>query len=183
MRAAFRTTFALLAPLAAACGPGRPPLEVVPHVDLARYSGRWYEIAAFPTRFEEGCVGTTATYSLAQDGTLDVVNTCRHEHAGGAVRIVRGSGRVVDPATNAKLEVTLEWPFRQDYWIVDLDPDYRWVVVGSPNRDRLWILARTPTLDPAVYDAIVRRISELDFDPERLHATPQPPAAEGGGAG
>jgi apolipoprotein D and lipocalin family protein len=184
MRSALRTTMALLAPLAAACGPGRPPLEVVPHVDLVRYSGRWYEIAAFPSRFEAGCVGTTATYSVAADGTVDLVSACRHERADGALRVVRGSGRVVDPATNAKLEVSFEWPLQGTYWIVDLDPDYRWAVVGSPSRDHLWILARAPTMDPAVYDAIVQRITALDFDPERLRATPQPAADEaGGGAG
>ena len=84
------------------------------------------------------------------------------------------SARVVDPATNAKLAVTFQWPFRGDYWIIDLDRDYRWAVVGHPSRDYLWILSRTPRLDGTTYAAIVGRLQQRGYETARLHRTLQP---------
>ncbi len=153
---------------------GLPPLDTVAHVDLGRYAGTWFEIASFPQRFQAGCVATRAEYTPAADGTITVVNTCRDQRLDGPERSVTGSARVVDAATNAKLAVTFQWPFRGDYWIVDLDRDYRWAVVGHPSRDYLWILARTPRLDGDTYAAIVGRLQQRGYDTGRLHRTLQP---------
>src|SRR5690606_10310949 len=137
-------------PLLAACGTTTterlklPPLQTVDAVDLERYSGSWYEIAAFPQRFQKGCTDTTATYAPREDGEIDVTNRCRKD---GEWDVTEGRARVVDPETRAKLEVSffpLTWG---DYWIIDLSPEYRWAVVGHPSRDYLWILSRTPSLD------------------------------------
>jgi apolipoprotein D and lipocalin family protein len=81
-----------------------PPLQTVPRVDLQRYLGTWYEIAAFPQRFQRGCTATTATYALRADGDIDVVNRCRKDSPEGPEKVARGRARVVDRATNAKLE-------------------------------------------------------------------------------
>ena len=150
------------------------PLEVVPHVDIQRYLGTWYEIATIPQRFQRGCVGVTAHYSLRPDGAIDVVNVCRKETLDGKVRSVRGKAWVVEKATNAKLKVRFFWPFTGDYWIIDLDPDYRWAVVGHPARSYYWILSRTPQMDPALYDELLRRAAAKGYDTSKIKKTLQP---------
>ena len=170
---------AILASLAALAGCststterlGLPPLETVPRVDLARYVGTWYEIAAIPQSFQEGCVATTATYTLRADGDIDVLNRCRKDTLDGPEKSARGRARVVDGATNAKLEVSFFRPFWGDYWIVDLGADYEYAVVGHPGRDYLWILGRAPTMPEATYEGILVRLKEKSYDTLRLKRT------------
>jgi apolipoprotein D and lipocalin family protein len=152
---------------------GLPPPTTVAHVDLQRYLGTWYDVASFPQRFQEGCTGTTATYSLRDDGDVGVVNRCRLGTLDGEEDVAEGRARVVDPATNAKLEVSFFRPFWGDYWIVDLGADYEYAVVGDPSRDYLWILSRTPALDATVYDGILARLRAQGYEVERLRRTPQ----------
>jgi apolipoprotein D and lipocalin family protein len=168
----------LLAALALGCGTTGPELRTVDAVDLERYQGRWYEIASFPQRFQEGCVATRATYTLEPEGEVRVLNECREETLDGEWRRIEGRAWVEDPAdSSAKLLVQFFWPFRGAYWVIELDPDYRTAVVGHPSRDYLWILSRTPQMDPAVYDALLQRIEGHGFDLTRLRRTPQPTTA------
>lgn len=152
-----------------------PPLMVVPQVDVSRYMGTWYEIARFPHRFQEGCVATKATYTLRQDGKVDVLNECRMENLDGAVKTAKGTARVVDEKTNAKLKVTFFWPFYGDYWIIGLGDGYEYAVVGHPGRNYLWILSRTPFMDEVLYNRIVERLQkEQAYDTSKLVRTLQP---------
>ena len=133
-------------------------LAPVSRVDLARYAGIWYEIAKIPNRFQKQCArDTLAQYTLRPDGRIDVVNQCIKRN--GSVDQARGIAKVVDAETGAKLKVSLVsllgWrPFWGDYWIVGLDPNYRWAVVGHPNRKYGWILARSKTLDASSLETI-----------------------------
>ena len=154
-----------------------PTLQTVPHVDLERYLGTWYDIASFPQWFQHGCTGATATYTRRPDGQIDVLNRCRRGSLDGREDLARGRARIVDATTNAKLEVSFFRPFWGDYWIIDLGADYEYAVVGHPSRDYLWILSRTPTMDAAVYDGIVARLRAQAYEVERLERTLQP--AEG----
>ena len=151
-----------------------PPLDAVPKVNLERYLGTWYEIASYPQRFQEGCTGTTATYTLRSDGEIDVLNKCRKGGLDGPEDAAEGRARVVDRKSNAKLEVSFFRPFWGDYWIIDLGPEYEYAVVGHPSRDYLWILSRTPTLDAEIYDGILTRVDEMGYPLERLQKTLQP---------
>ncbi|UCD28297.1 MAG: lipocalin family protein [Planctomycetota bacterium] len=151
-----------------------PPLDVVEYVDLTRYIGKWYEIASYPAPFQAGCVATFAEYSLREDGKIRVVNCCLDRSLDGPERRVEGVARVVDEQTNAKLKVSFFWPFEGDYWIIDLDEDYQWVVVGEPSRRYLWILSRTPDLDDAIYQDILSRLPDKNYDPAGLVKTQQP---------
>jgi apolipoprotein D and lipocalin family protein len=144
-----------------------PP--VVGKVDLVRYMGTWHEIAKFPNSFQRGCLCTTATYTLRPDGKVSVTNRCGT--SGGKGKESRGWAKVADPVTNAKLKVTFFWPFFGDYWILDLDPDYRHVLVGTPNRKYLWILAREPRMDEATYQTLKSKAAHLGFDTGRLEKT------------
>jgi apolipoprotein D and lipocalin family protein len=152
----------------------RRPLRTVPAVDLDRYLGIWYEIASYPQWFQRNCTATTATYSRREDGRIGVVNACRDRALDGPVRTAEGVAWVAKgEASNAKLRVRFLWPFRGDYWIIELDEEYRYAVVGHPSREYLWILARTPRIDPALYDDLVRRIEAHGYDLGRLQRTIQ----------
>lgn len=160
-----------------------PPLRTVAHVDLERYTGTWYEIASYPQRFQKGCTATSAVYTLREDGMIQVVNRCNRDSLDGRETIARGRARVVDRESNAKLKVTFFWPFWGDYWIIDLDSEYRYAVVGHPGRKYLWILSRTRTMDPRVYSGILERLTAQGYEIAGLRVTlqPQEPAAPGSG--
>jgi apolipoprotein D and lipocalin family protein len=151
-----------------------PPLETVPHVDLNRYVGKWYEIASFPQWFQKGCVASTATYTLREDGDINVLNECRKGTLDGDFKKAKGKAWVVDRRSNARLKVRFFWPFSGDYWIIDLADNYQFAVVGHPNRNYLWILSRTPQMDPAVYNGILERLKKQQYDVSRLIKTLQP---------
>ena len=168
---------ALAVALLAGCAhaPSGPPLQTVERVDLSRYAGKWFEIATIPMSFQKGCTGVTATYTIRPDGDVDVVNTCRKETLDGPERQATAKAWSVDPS-NAKLVVRFFWPFTGDYWVIDLDPDYRWAVVGHPSREYLWILSRSPQMDAATYDGILARLRAQAYDTTLLVKTPQLPA-------
>ena len=156
----------------------REPLEVVEQVDLDRYLGTWYEIASYPAWFAKNCTGVTAEYSRREDGKIQVINRCYKGSLEGKLKETRGRAKVADPTTNAKLKVSFFGPFWGDYWILDLDPEYQWVVVGEPKRKYLWILSRTPALDEDTLDGILARLPARGYDTDRLQWTPQPITGE-----
>ena len=153
------------------------PLTTIPSLDVTRYMGTWFEIAKFPNRFQKKCVcGAKADYSLMSDGRVQVINRCRM--AGGDLNEAIGVARQLGPATSAKLEVRFApaWlsflPFVWgNYWVIDIDEDYQLVAVSEPNKEYLWILSRTPTIDPVRYNALLNRLRQKGFDLERLEVT------------
>jgi apolipoprotein D and lipocalin family protein len=149
------------------------PLQTVERVDLDRYLGQWFEIASYPAWFARNCTGVTAEYSRRDDGGITVVNRCFKGSLDGKLKQAKGRARVADTETNAKLKVSFFGPFWGNYWIIDLDPDYRWAVVGEPKRKYLWILSRTPTLDQETLDGILERLSDASYDTGKLQWTPQ----------
>lgn len=163
----------------AATAPALPPPETVAQVDLRRYAGTWHEIARIPNGFQDGggrhCVAVTATYTPNPDGTVGVLNRCRDAAQGGREVAAEGWARPAEPG-NAKLRVTFFWPFFGDYWVIGLDPEYRWAVVGDPERERLWILSRTPAMRAGDYSAALAIARREGFDTRRLQPTPQPDA-------
>jgi apolipoprotein D and lipocalin family protein len=145
---------------------GRP--TVVDRVDVERYMGLWYAVARIPTTFERRCAaGTTAEYALLEDGTIQVVNTCFS--VDGEQIVAKGHAWIPDPAQPGKLKVSFVrflglWLFPGDYWILDLDPAYRYAMVGHPKRRYGWILSRTPQLDEQLLDEIVTRLEQQGYD-------------------
>src|ERR1035437_10265835 len=135
-----------------AATPVIPPLRTVERVDLSRYLGRWYEIARLPNIFQKGCVGSIADYALRDDGEINVINSCRTKDA-NSLRQVKGRAWSVDPAGNARLKVSFFWPFRSDYWVIELGKEYEYAVVGTPDRKYLWVLSRTATMNDDLYIA------------------------------
>ncbi len=143
-----------------------PPLKTVAQVELSRYLGLWYEIGRYANSFQKGCLESTAVYSIRPDGDIDVLNSCRNE-GDGRLREAHGRAWVVD-TSNARLKVSFFWPFRGDYWIIDLGQNYEYAVVGTPDRKFLWILSRTPQLSPETLAGIMQHIEIQGFNCEHL---------------
>ncbi len=151
-----------------------PALNTVKYVEINRYLGKWYEIASFYQRFQKDCVASTATYTLREDGDIDVLNECRLKTFDGKLKQAKGKAQVEDKVTNAKLRVSFFWPFWGKYWIIDLGKDYEYAVVGHPTREYLWILSRTPKMDETVLNGILERLKAQHYDLSKLNRTPQP---------
>ena len=161
--------------LLGACTSIHAPLAAVPAVDLERYYGTWYEIARLPNRFQAMCVSDTRATYRPDGNAVKVVNQCRT--ASGKIEQADGIAKVVAGSQGARLRVSFFRPFYGDYWILDLDPDYRWVLVGEPGRHYAWILAREPKLDAATLEALLARAAALGFDRQAFIRTPQASAA------
>jgi apolipoprotein D and lipocalin family protein len=147
------------------------PLPTVESVDLARYMGEWYEIALLPNRFQSMCVADTqASYRLDGDN-VHVRNRCRK--ADGGIEEANGIAKVVEGSRNAKLRVSFFRPFYGDYWILALDQDYRWVLIGEPSRTYGWVLSRAPNLDDTSLQIALDKAAALGFDREAFRRTPQ----------
>lgn len=146
------------------------PLRTVPHVDLTRYAGRWYEIARYPNQFQRKCAGdVVADYTPQADGSIRVVNSCRT--ASGARETAVGHATVVPGTGNARLKVRFFGPFAGDYYIIGLADDYSWALVGHPSRQYLWILSRRPVMSPSRYRQIVDLAIAQGYDPARIQRT------------
>jgi apolipoprotein D and lipocalin family protein len=124
--------------------------QTVSRVDLQKYSGLWSEIARMPNSFQKNCTkNVTAEYNLLDNGTIQVINRC--EKNNGSIVTAKGIAKTADESTNSKLKVSfvnllgirLFWG---NYWIIGLDPEYQWAIVGDPSRKYGWILSRTPEL-------------------------------------
>lgn len=148
-------------------------LETVQSVDVNRYAGKWFEIASFPQKFQEGCHCTTAEYTATDEGYIIVENRCNRGAIDGPESYIKGKAFITKKSGNAKLKVQFFWPFRGKYWIIDLADDYSYAVVGHPNRNYLWILSRSPQMNNEVYDGILKRLSEKGFDLNKLKKTEQ----------
>jgi apolipoprotein D and lipocalin family protein len=162
------------------------PLPTVASVDLPRYVGTWYEIGRLPNVFQRQCLSdTTAQYTARPDGNIDVTNRCRTAGKGDSEwETARGMARIIDPVSKAKLQVSflpqaLRWlPIGWgDYWVLELDPDYRWVMVGEPGLRYLWVLSRTPALPPGTLESLLARARALGFPVEQMLLTSQSAAA------
>ncbi len=155
------------------------PVKTIAALDVPRYLGTWYEIAKFPNWFQKKCVGNTkAVYSLKADGNLRVLNSCKK--ASGEITEAEGVARQLGAKDSPKLEVRFapEWlsflPIVWgDYWVIDLDPQYQVAVVSDPSRNYLWILSRTPQIAPQVYEEVLQRLQQQEFDIRQLEKTPQ----------
>jgi apolipoprotein D and lipocalin family protein len=153
------------------------PLKTVEYVDINKYLGLWYEIAKIPNRFQSQCVkGTTAKYSMKENGEIEVINSCIEED--GSTDKTEGIARIVDKKSNAKLEVSffsiLGWrPIWGDYWIIGLDTNYQWAIVGTPSRKYGWILSRSPKIEKETLEKIFTILREQGYNPKDFEFSKQ----------
>jgi apolipoprotein D and lipocalin family protein len=150
-----------------------PELQVVPYVDIERYLGKWYEIALYPNWFEKGCFRSTAFYEKLKDGQIKVTNQCRMHSPEGKLNEAIGYAKIADNKTNAKLKVQFFWPFKGNYWIIDLDKNYQYAIISEPDRQYLWILSRSPNMDIQILEKLKEKIRSKGFDLTYLKQTLQ----------
>ncbi len=148
------------------CSAKHPDLPTVKQVDLNKYSGKWYEIARYEHFFEKGCKNVSATYSLRDDGDIDVINKCEMIED-GLKKEAQGVAYATDKS-NSKLKVSFFRPFYGDYWVIDLADDYSYALVGAPDREYLWILSRAKTIDEKTKKTLLDTITSRGFDPTKL---------------
>lgn len=149
--------------------------RTVESVDLNRYRGLWYEIARMPNRFQRKCAGnTTARYTLRENGKIDVVNRCVDKD--GKIIEAKGVAKTADSVSNSKLKVSFVKVlgislFWGDYWIIGLDENYEYAIVGTPNREYGWILSREPELSSENMDRVFTILREQGYDPQDFEMT------------
>lgn len=141
------------------------PPKTVDHVDLSRYVGKWYEVASIPMFFAWGCNCSTAEYSANNDSTIKVNNTCKRL---GKFESAIAKAWTTDQS-NSKLKVEFFWPFKADYWIVDLDKDYEWAVISNPKKSYLWILNRKPIMEDGLYNSLIEKLKNEGFPVDKLN--------------
>jgi apolipoprotein D and lipocalin family protein len=154
-------------------------VETAASINLSRYVGRWYEIARFPNGFQKQCIAkVTADYRILPGNKIEIANRCKM--ANGSIDLAVGEARVIDKINNAKLQVRfapawLSWlpMVWGNYWILELDKDYSIATVGSPDRDYLWILSRTPAISQADYESRVDNATKQGYDTSKLVKTQQ----------
>jgi apolipoprotein D and lipocalin family protein len=144
------------------------PLNVYPNVNLEKYLGEWYEIARIPYKYEKGCYNTKAIYSKSNDGSIKILNICNKGSVDGELSTVEGKAYVVDKETNARLKVQFQWPFKGDYCILDVGKDYEYALVGSHDRNHLWILSRSHKINGNSLKKLKNIATREGFDVERL---------------
>ena len=159
------------------CADARPPLKTVPQVDLQRYLGTWYVIANIPYWLENGKVATADVYTMRPDGTMGNTYVFRRNDFMAPEEHWDGYAWVIPNTGNAEWRVRFVWPLSATYLIIDLDPDYRWAVVGHPSRDLFWILSRTRQLDAGIYKGILERAAQQGYDVSRVAPVLQPTEA------
>lgn len=142
---------------------------VVKELDIQKYLGTWYEIARYDHSFERGLEGVTATYSLREDGKIKVINSGYEGSLSGKYSEAIGKAKIPNPQTEpAKLKVSFFWIFYGDYFVLELDKDYQWAVIGSSSDKYLWILSRSPQMDPLAYKAILENLKKRGYDISKL---------------
>ncbi len=169
----------LVGGLPVAASADRQALQAIPTLDVPRYLGIWYEIAKYPNRFQKHCASNTrAEYRLREDGRIEVINRCAE--GDGSLSEAVGLARQVGSSDSPRLKVRFAPAWLSflpvvwgDYWIIDLDADYQLVAVSEPKREYLWVLSRTPEVDPEAYRQLLNRLEASGFDLDRLEHSPQ----------
>lgn len=150
------------------CATHYPPLKTVAKVEIDSYLGTWYEIARYEHFFQEGCSDVNATYSLRDNGEIDVLNQCMK---GDKLSQAKGIAYATDE-TNSKLKVSFFRPFYGNYWILMLGEKYDYALIGEPSREYLWILSRTPKMDKGLQKTILEKLPEFGYTADKLIWTP-----------
>ena len=150
-----------------------PPVETVEYVEIDRFMGDWYVIAAIPTAIETEAYNAVETYALDDDGTIDTTFTFRKGGFDGDEKRYNPRGFITDTETNAIWGMRFIWPIKADYRIAYLDDGYTQTVIARNKRDYVWIMARTPEISDEDYASLVALVDEIGYDTSRLRKVPQ----------
>lgn len=142
-------------------------LPTIDNVDINQYQGKRYEIARLPNNFEKGLNCVTAEYTIKTNGKVNVLNK-DYSANNSKWKSSQGTAWASDEAFPGQLKVSFFWPFAGDYYIIALADDYSYALVGAPDRNYLWVLSRTKTLDEATYEQLIQIAKNQNFDTSNL---------------
>ena len=150
------------------------PLKAVEKVDLPKYLGTWYVIANIPTFLEKGAVNATEIYTWNEkENRIDVQFHFNQDTADGKLKEYTQKAFIYDEASKAEWRIQPFWPLKLAYLIIDIAPDYSYTIVGVPNRNYVWIMARTKKMDEALYQSLVQKLAQVGYDTALLQKVPQ----------
>ncbi|MGY6518542.1 MAG: lipocalin family protein [Lysobacteraceae bacterium] len=181
LRPLLLSALALLLAVAGCAATGRPdmpPLRTDARVDLERFMGEWFVIAHIPYWPERGKVATRDIYALREDGRIDNVFAFQADFD-RPERRWNGVSEVVPGSHGAHWRVQFVWPFKTDLLVLEVDPDYRWALLGHPGRRMAWVFGREAVMDDALYADLRARFAGFGYDPQDLLRVPQVPAQRG----
>jgi apolipoprotein D and lipocalin family protein len=150
-------------------------LEAVSNLELQKFQGVWYEIAHNPWFPENNCFSMIADYKLLENNEIEVTNICRKYGFDGEISKITGKAWLVDPTIKSKWEVQFIWPFTLDYWVIDLQEDYKYAVIGEPDKENIWILSRKPIMKKSLLVKIIKKTEMKGYDLSNLILMPQEP--------
>lgn len=166
----------LLVPLLNGCDEtGGEPMQTVEYLDLNRFMGDWYVVANIPTFLEKGAHNPVESYALNPDGSIATTFTFNQGALDGPKKVFHPTGFVLDRQTNARWGMRFVWPFKADYRVIYLDPDYQLTVIGRAKRDYVWVMARSPAFSDADFERMRAFIASVGYDPTRLERPPHNP--------
>ena len=148
-------------------------LKVVSNLDLHKFQGVWYEIAHNPWFPENNCFAMIAHYKLIEDNKIEVTNICRKHGFNGEISKIVGKAWLVDQTITSKWEVQFIWPFSLDYWVIDLEENFNYAVIGEPDKENFWILSRKPIMEKGLLSKIIAKSEMKGYDLSNLILTPQ----------
>jgi apolipoprotein D and lipocalin family protein len=144
----------------------------VQSVDLNKYAGKWYVIACIPTQFDKEWNYTTETYIVNKSGKIDI-ETSYFEEGKNVQKTVNSKGFPDKESNNVKWKVQFVWPFKSDYLVEELAPDYSHVVVGHPEKKFLYIMNRTGRMTEETYIEVLTLCGKKGYDLTKLRKVPQ----------
>lgn len=148
-------------------------------LDLPRFMGRWWVIANIPYFAERGKVASSDNYSLGDDGGIDVIYAYRKSFDETAERTLKASAQPLAGSGGAHWKQRFFGVFSVQLQVLEVDPEYRWALIGNPKRSLAWVFAREPQMDAATYAELVERLRPHGYDPADLLRIPQSPAQVG----
>lgn len=178
MSPALRGLAGILMIALAGCGStGKPPLPPVEPFELERFMGDWYVIASIATWFERDAFAAVETYRLREGSSppeVDVLFRFRRGSFEAPVKTMESTG-FVEPEQPSQWDIQFFWPLRLDYRVIHIDPEYRFTVIGRRARDYVWMMARSPEIEPEDYEDLVEVVREAGYDVDALRRVPQRP--------
>lgn len=148
------------------------PISTVPQVDIQRFMGPWYVIAAIPTAIETDAYNAIESYKLDEDGTIATTFTFNKGSLDGKLKTYNPRGFIVENTGNARWGMQFIWPIKAEFLIAHLDENYTETIIARNARDSVWIMARTPHLSDTAYDALVQKVLDMGYDTQKLRRVP-----------
>ena len=148
-------------------------METVPFVDIKRFMGDWFVIANIPTFIEKDATNAIESYKLNEKGEIETTFTFYQNSPNGLKKEYRPKGFIYNSKTNAEWRMQFFWPFKMPFLIIDLAEDYSHTVIGYPNRNYVWIMARKPQMTDETYARIIKKLKSVSYDVSRIEKVPQ----------